>query len=49
LGAAASEERTLKAAEIVPLRDRHKGVSSAMARDTMLDVSYFGTMMVHWG
>ena len=28
---------------------RHKGVSPAMAHDTMLDVSYFGTMMVHRG
>lgn len=28
---------------------RHKGVTEEMARDTMLDVSYFGTMMVHVG
>ena len=28
---------------------RHKGVTEEMARDTMLDVSYFGTMMVHQG
>ena len=28
---------------------RHKGVSVDMARDTILDVSYFGTMMVHMG
>ncbi len=28
---------------------RHKGVSPAMARDTMLDGSYFGTMMVYRG
>ncbi len=28
---------------------KHKGVSPDMARDTMVDVSYFGTMMVHLG
>ncbi len=28
---------------------KHKGVSPAMARDLMADVSYFGTMMVHKG
>ncbi|MGI9455212.1 MAG: phosphate acetyltransferase [Aeoliella sp.] len=28
---------------------RHKGVTEEMARETMLDVSYFGTMMVHQG
>ncbi len=28
---------------------RHKGISPAMARDTMVDVSYFSTMMVHRG
>jgi phosphate acetyltransferase len=28
---------------------KHKGVSRDMARDTMADVSYFGTMMVHLG
>jgi phosphate acetyltransferase len=28
---------------------RHKGISREMARDTMADVSYFGTMMVHLG
>jgi phosphate acetyltransferase len=28
---------------------RHKGISPAMAHDTMMDVSYFGTMMVHRG
>ena len=27
----------------------HKGISEQMARDTMLDVSYFATMMVHLG
>jgi phosphate acetyltransferase len=28
---------------------KHKGISREMARDTMVDVSYFGTMMVHRG
>lgn len=28
---------------------KHKGISPDMARDTMIDVSYFGTMMVHRG
>lgn len=28
---------------------KHKGVSREMARDTVVDVSYFGTMMVHLG
>ena len=28
---------------------KHKGVNMDMARDTMLDVSYFGTMMVYKG
>jgi len=28
---------------------RHKGVGLPLARDTMIDVSYFGTMMVHAG
>jgi phosphate acetyltransferase len=28
---------------------KHKGISQQMARDTMVDVSYFGTMMVHRG
>lgn len=28
---------------------KHKGVNMDMARDTMLDVSYFGTMMVYQG
>jgi phosphate acetyltransferase len=28
---------------------RHKGISEQMAYDTMADVSYFGTMMVHNG
>lgn len=27
----------------------HKGITVAMARDTVTDVSYFGTMMVHLG
>ncbi len=28
---------------------KHKSISQQMARDTMVDVSYFGTMMVHRG
>jgi phosphate acetyltransferase len=28
---------------------KHKGISQQIARDTMMDVSYFGTMMVHQG
>jgi len=28
---------------------KHKGISPDMARDTMMDVGYFGTMMVHQG
>jgi len=28
---------------------KHKGISGQMAVDTMADVSYFGTMMVHFG
>ena len=28
---------------------KHKGISQEMARDTMMDSSYFGTMMVHRG
>jgi phosphate acetyltransferase len=28
---------------------KHKGISPQMAFDTMADVSYFGTMMVHFG
>jgi len=28
---------------------RHKGISEAMAKDTVTDVSYFGTMMVYEG
>ena len=28
---------------------KHKGISEEMARDTMTDVGYFGTMMVHKG
>jgi len=28
---------------------KHKGISEKMARDTMTDVSYYGTMMVHKG
>jgi len=36
------------AAEYAELR-AHKGVTMEFARETMLDVSYFGTMMVHRG
>ncbi|MEO7895909.1 MAG: phosphate acetyltransferase, partial [Pseudolysinimonas sp.] len=36
------------AAEYHRLRE-HKGVSAEMAADTVTDVSYFGTMMVHFG
>lgn len=28
---------------------RHKGISREMAQDAMVDVSYFGTMMIHHG
>ena len=28
---------------------KHKGISPDLARDSMMDVSYFGTMMVHQG
>ena len=28
---------------------KHKGISEKMARDTLTDVSYFGTMMVYKG
>jgi phosphate acetyltransferase len=28
---------------------KHKGISREIARDTMMDVSYYGTMMVHRG
>jgi len=28
---------------------KHKGISAKMARDSMTDVGYFGTMMVHMG
>jgi phosphate acetyltransferase len=28
---------------------KHKGISNQMAQDAMIDVSYFGTMMVHLG
>src|SRR3546814_5155761 len=36
------------AGEIVRLR-AHKGMTYARAADTVTDVSYFGTMMVHLG
>jgi phosphate acetyltransferase len=45
-----SESELLKdyAQTLYELR-RHKGVSEDMAKDTMTDVSYFGTMMVYQG
>jgi phosphate acetyltransferase len=42
------ELREQFAAEYARLR-AHKGVTLEMARDTVTDVSYFGTMMVHLG
>ncbi|MEO7123911.1 MAG: phosphate acetyltransferase [Lacisediminihabitans sp.] len=42
------ELRERFAAEYAKLR-AHKGVTVELARDTMTDVSYFGTMMVHLG
>lgn len=42
------ELRELFAEEYARLR-AHKGVSTALARDTITDVSYFATMMVHLG
>lgn len=43
-----SELREQYARHYFELR-KHKGVSLEMARDAMADVSYFGTMMVHFG
>jgi phosphate acetyltransferase len=43
-----SDLREKFAAAYFELR-RHKGISEQMAYDTMADVSYFGTMMVHSG
>ncbi|MDQ4137863.1 MAG: phosphate acetyltransferase [Actinomycetota bacterium] len=40
--------RTRFAEEYARLRS-HKGISAEMAADTVTDVSYFGTMMVHLG
>jgi phosphate acetyltransferase len=45
---AESEMRETFAQTYYELR-RHKGISEQMAYDTMADVSYFGTMMVHRG
>jgi len=45
---AVSELRETFAATYHHLRE-HKGISREFARDAMLDVSYFGTMMVHEG
>ena len=43
---ASSELREEFAAKYYELR-KHKGISQQMAQDTITDVSYFGTMMVH--
>jgi phosphate acetyltransferase len=43
-----SKMRQTFAATYYTLR-RHKGISEQMAYDTIADVSYFGTMMVHFG
>ena len=36
-------------AEVYARERAHKGVSLELARDTVTDVSYFGTLMVHLG
>jgi phosphate acetyltransferase len=43
-----SDRRQLYADAFYELR-KHKGISQQMAFDTMADVSYYGTMMVHVG
>jgi len=43
-----SNRKTAYAREYHDIR-KHKGISEKMAMDTMTDVSYFGTMMVHRG
>ena len=43
-----SERRRVFADAYYELR-KHRGISSEMAFDLMADVSYFGTMMVHFG
>ena len=43
-----SERRQVYADAYYELR-KHRGISSEMAFDLMADVSYFGTMMVHFG
>lgn len=43
-----SEQLDRYARALYELR-KHKGISEQMAKDTMTDVSYFGTMMVHHG
>ena len=45
---AASEHRR-EFAEIYHGLRKHKGVSEQMAMDTVVDVSYFGTLMIHTG
>jgi phosphate acetyltransferase len=44
-----TSEQAQSFADVYHEARRHKGVSPDMARDTMADVSYFGTMMVHLG
>jgi len=48
LDPASAEQRDQYAATYYTLR-KHKGISEQMAYDVMADVSYFGTMMVHFG
>jgi phosphate acetyltransferase len=48
LDPAAADCRHAFAEEYFRLR-KHKGITEEYARDAMLDVSYFGTMMVHRG
>jgi phosphate acetyltransferase len=44
-----SDPRRDRYAEVYADLRAHKGVSPAMAHDTVADVSYFGTLMVHLG
>jgi phosphate acetyltransferase len=45
----ATSERRAEFAGIYHEMRKHKGVSEEMAMDTVADVSYFGTLMVHTG
>ena len=45
----ATDPRRERYAEEYARLRAHKGVSAAMAHDTVVDVSYFGTLMVHLG